>query len=952
MQIEKYYIYQMPSIVSLVASTRVVVYDPNNDLSTISKSQLEKAEEVFINAIGRDISYAKVPVFSNINSINELFLETIVYIQKVKNHVLQNQHGIKQLNNNRFEIYFDISKKEGIRKILECAAYFINEVINDNKTSPFKEAYNTLPGYVSFGLSDFFRFDKTQAAFHLGVPSILESGSRLFIGHGEYSRLIAVGYQSNTSVLGKNIAGDKERSSSFITEQKLPAPMQIYANTSSSAVAAANKIKYPVVVKPRSGNKGRAVSVNLKNDFEVTEAYNFSLKEMESRSVVVEKFIEGDDHRILVVDYKVVGVVKRVPAHVIGDGVHTIKELVDIVNISERRDGLKLLPIKIDYEVERLLSEQSLTPDSIVPQDAYIVLRGASNVSLGGTTIDLTDEIHPDNIAMAEETAKTLMLNVAGIDFVTTDISKSYKDGYGGIVEVNAGPGVDLHMYPTDGLARNISWAMIRAEFQSDEISSIPLIVVVGKKRRSSCAKKLTSAMAFIGYFTTLYGQKFIQKGNEIYDTSSTNLNSILTNKITNSVVIETSSAEIFKKGLPIRKSTISVITDDFLSNNLKKMSDDESIENRIIKLCVELSSELILLDGESVFSRTVLENTPISKLILIFLNANDSNLSVIKNHIQNNGTALYLDYKNGLHDIIYENKSKRAILASLNTTSFNNKKDELLELMFSVAIIYHFHVSEQVIKNYLRYIINFDLEVSSLVHKVFLNRNFIVADINDTKALKTISDISFFTNKIYLIYSENTDLNFVKSILLHKNIHYISGDEYTLSNHWKFLSTVAEENSFIVYLSSNKVSRKNYIDFISKNEKTVLVNNILHSDSINTLFKSNFNDRVKFEVDYISLNRHTKGKSDLVVISNPYDVENNDKTQELILKAINDGACAIVCSFYPTVLPRYHNIIVSDDISLGLKYMAYYKVKDISEIDKSILFNMRDYELISFIND
>ena len=127
--------------------------------------------------------------------------------------------------------------------------------------------------------------------------------------------------------------------------------------------------------------------------------------------------------------------------------------------------------------------------------------------------------------------------------------------------------------------------------------------MVVGKKRRSSCAKQLTSVMDFMGYFTTLYGHNSIQKGNETYSPSSTNLNSILTNKITNCVVIETSSAEIFKKGLPIRQSTISVITDDFLSINLKKMSNDESIENRIIKLCIEISSELVLLDGESMFA-------------------------------------------------------------------------------------------------------------------------------------------------------------------------------------------------------------------------------------------------------------------------------------------------------------------------------------------------------------
>lgn len=952
MQIEKYTIYDMPSIVSLVASARVVIYDNNNDLTTISELQLKMAKEIFINAIGMDIEYEAIPVFEKISSVNELFLETIIYIQKIKNHIIQNQNGIKKLVDNRFEIYFDISKKEGIFNIVECALSFINEVMNEDKNIFFKEEYNTLIRSTNFSLSDFFKFDKTQAAFHLGIPSILETGSRLFIGHGEYSKLIATGYLSNTSVLGKNIAADKDRSSSFMTKQKLPAPMQIYANTSSSAVSAANKIGYPVVVKPRSGNKGRAVSVNLKNDSEVIQAYDFSYKEMESSSVVVEKFLEGDDHRILVIDYKVVGVVKRLPAHVIGDGVHTVEELIDIVNISQRRDGLKLLPIKIDYEVLRLLTKQNFTPDSIVPKNKYVVLRGASNVSLGGTTIDLTDEIHPDNIAMAEESAKTLMLNVAGVDFVTTDISKSYKDGYGGVVEINAGPGVDLHMYPTNGLARNISWAMTRTEFKSDEISSIPLIMVVGKKRRANSVKKLTSVMNFIGYNTSLYGQNYTQNDSDTYyGTSRESLNSILTNKIINCVVIETSSADILKKGLPLRKSTVTVISDDLISNNLKKMSYDETIENRIIKLCVESSSELILLDGDSLSFKKVLEYTPKSKTMSIFTSVNDNNSLSIKEYIENDGRAMFIDNDNGSYNIMYEDKNEKMILTSLCMDSYNKYKNELREVMFSFAVICHFGGSKQLIKNYLKHIINIGFVPSSLSHKMLTNKHFVVADINDAEALNNICDMSSLANKIYLIYNEKVDIKHLTSILTHKDIIQITGNENRLFDNWKFLNNVANENSFIIYLSSNKVSRKNYMDEIYKNEKFIMINNIFHSDTINKLFKSNFSERVKFEVNYISLNIHTKGKNDLVVIPNMYDVEKNYLTQELIINAVNDGAKAIVCSFYPTVLARFHNIVVSDNISLGLKYMAYQKAKSSSGIDKSLLITMNDSELISFIN-
>ncbi len=213
---------------------------------------------------------------------------------------------------------------------------------------------------------------------------------------------------------------------------------------------------YPIVIKPLDGNHGRGITLNIRDWDQAEAAYD--LARGVSDGVIVEHHYQGRDHRILVVNNKMVAVAERVPAHVVGNGIDTVERLVEIENQDPRRgeghDNL-LTQIKLDRMSDKLLESQGFTLDTVLKDKEICYLRATANLSTGGTAVDRTDEIHPETIWIAERAAQILGLDVAGIDVVTTDISKTLAVADGVIVEVNAAPGLRMHVAPSEGVARN-----------------------------------------------------------------------------------------------------------------------------------------------------------------------------------------------------------------------------------------------------------------------------------------------------------------------------------------------------------------------------------------------------------------------------------------------------------------------------------------------------------------
>ncbi len=332
-----------------------------------------------------------------------------------------------------------------------------------------------------------------DAAERRGVPWETVRRNIIRLGYGAGQQRIWSTIGANTRRVADKLSQDKAATHAVLADAGLPAPQQHVVANVKDARAAAEAIGFPVVVKPTGGNTGRGVSANLTTAKEVTAA--FALAREVGSDVIVEKFVEGDDHRLLVVDGKLAAAARRIPPRVVGDGVTTIGELIAILNADPLRDNFRRAQIKLDRELDRLLSLKSYSLETVLPAGETFILRSTSNVSTGGFTIDVTDTMHPDNRDMAIHAAETIGLDIAGVDFLTPDITKSYKEVGGGIVEINSRPGLRPHVWPTQGEPRDVGGAVLETMYPAGADVDFPLGVIVGDEAKAARVAERASAI-------------------------------------------------------------------------------------------------------------------------------------------------------------------------------------------------------------------------------------------------------------------------------------------------------------------------------------------------------------------------------------------------------------------------------------------------------------------------
>ncbi|MCC6439413.1 MAG: ATP-grasp domain-containing protein, partial [Rhodanobacteraceae bacterium] len=290
-----------------------------------------------------------------------------------------------------------------------------------------------------------------KAAEERNIPWLrLNDQSLVQLGHGRFQQRIQATVTGKTSHIAVELASDKEETNKILGSLGLPVPRQELVQSVEGAQSAARRLGFPVVTKPYNGNHGRGISIRLTSPEEVAEG--FAKAREHSRSVIVETFLEGDDHRLLVVNGELVAATRRTPGHVVGDGVHTIAQLVEEVNTDPRRGvghEKVLTKLELDAQAEMMMARVEMTAASVPEKDRIIYLRSTANLSTGGTATDVTDIIHPDNRDMAIRAIRAIGLDVGGVDFLSTNIAESYKSIGGGICECNAAPGFRMHVAPS-----------------------------------------------------------------------------------------------------------------------------------------------------------------------------------------------------------------------------------------------------------------------------------------------------------------------------------------------------------------------------------------------------------------------------------------------------------------------------------------------------------------------
>jgi cyanophycin synthetase len=399
------------------------------------------------------------------------------------------------------------------------------------------------------------------------IPWIrLGTNSLVQLGYGVNQMRFQATITCKTSNIAVDIACDKEDTKRLLDAASIPVASGSICVDEEDLEATIRKINYPIVIKPLDGNHGKGASINITNWEDAVEGLAHAKKY--SRRVIVEKFISGFDFRVLVIDNKVVAAAQRVPAHVIGNGKMTIQELIDETNKDPRRGyGHEnvLTEITVDRDTTELLEKLGYTLETIPAKDEVVYLKSTANLSTGGTSIDVTDMMHPENIFIAERISRVIGLDVCGIDIMAQNLTESLKENGGVILEVNAAPGFRMHLAPSSGLPRNVAAPVIDMLYPPGKQSRIPIVAITGTNGKTTTTRLLAHIVKNNGHkvgFTTSDGiyiqNHMMEKGDT---TGPISAEYVLKDPTVDFAVLETARGGILRSGLGFSQCDIGIIT-------------------------------------------------------------------------------------------------------------------------------------------------------------------------------------------------------------------------------------------------------------------------------------------------------------------------------------------------------------------------------------------------------
>ena len=536
-----------------------------------------------------------------------------------------------------------------------------------------------------------------RAAEERGIPWLrLNQYSLVQFGHGVHQQRIQATITSETRHIAVEIACDKEDTHQLLNDLGLPVPRQYMVYSDRRAVAAAERIGYPVVLKPLNANHGRGVSINLTTSEQVITAFEQAREQGTGRAVLVESFIEGFDHRMLVVGKELVAVAKRVPGHVVGDGQRSIAELIDIVNEDPRR-GIGhekvLTRLELDKQANRLLEEANKTAESVLEEGEIFYLRSTANLSTGGTAIDMTDVVHPDNREMAIRAVRAVGLDVGGVDFLTADITRSYKDVGGAIVEVNAAPGFRMHVAPSEGEPRDVAGKVMDMLFGPAETGRIPIAAITGTNGKTTTSRMLSHILKDCGHVVGLTSTDGIQIDGKISVkgdmTGPTSAQMVLRDPSVDFAVMETARGGILRAGLGYQESNVAAclnVAADHLG--LKGVDTLEQLAE-IKRVVVETATDVAVLNADDINCLKMADYCDASRICYVTMNAENA---LVREHIRAGGMACVLERAiNGDMITFYDNGSHMPLLWShlIPATLEGKALHNVQNAMFAASMAY-----------------------------------------------------------------------------------------------------------------------------------------------------------------------------------------------------------------------------------------------------------------------
>jgi cyanophycin synthetase len=432
-----------------------------------------------------------------------------------------------------------------------------------------------------------------DAAVMRGIPfRRLTEGSMVQFGWGSRQQRIQAAETSRTSAIAESIAQDKELTKMLLHAAGVPVPNGRVVSSAEEAWLAAQEISSPVVIKPRDGNQGKGVAVNISSREQVVEAY-----EVASRicsEVIVERYLPGHDFRLLVVGDTLIAAARRDPPHVIGDGVHTIRALVDQVNSDPLRgDGhaTSLTKIRLDPIALATLATQDYSADSVPPHGARVVLRNNANLSTGGIATDVTDDVHPELAASAVAAAQMVGLDICGVDLVCNSVHEPLEAQGGGVVEVNAAPGLRMHINPSYGKGRPVGEAIVSTMFAEGDDGRIPVVAVAGTNGKTTTVRLIAHLLTMQKLRVGMTNSDGVYIAGKRIDTGDCSgprsARNVLMHPDVDAAVFETARGGVLREGLGFDRCNVAVVTNigmgDHLGLSYISTVEDLAVVKRVV---------------------------------------------------------------------------------------------------------------------------------------------------------------------------------------------------------------------------------------------------------------------------------------------------------------------------------------------------------------------------------